>query len=236
MSFKYIIKYHKMEKIILKYKLFWQYPVVTEKEFYEQNKDNHSYVGFPWATIIDKKYNLNIIYKILKPHITYNSFQYTCCQHIFFRKLIPLFKELNISVVYSPHKIKEEDIIEGIVIKPCPLYAVNVEDETRNTNFKNIDLLTHSRNILYSFQGAYNQRCYLTDVRKKIFEMQHPSNCFIKYIGNWHFENVVYSSKQNNNYELNENDSNHLRTLKYNNLLLDSRYSLCPSGLSLIHI
>ena len=53
-----------MEEIIKKYKLFWQYPVITEKTFYEQNKDNNCYIGFPWATIIDKRYNLNIILKI----------------------------------------------------------------------------------------------------------------------------------------------------------------------------
>lgn len=219
-----------MEDIIKKYKLFWQYPVITEQTFYEQNKKNHAYIGFPWATIIDKRYNLNIIHKILRPHISSSPFQYTCCQHISFRKLIPLFKMLNIDVVYSPHKIKGEDEIHGVVIKPCPLYAVNVEDETRNEIFKNVDLITYQRNILYSFQGAYNAKWYLTDIRKKIFEMTHPNNCFVKYIGNWHFDNVVYSEKQNSNYELNETDSNHERTQKYNNLLLDSRYSLCPSG------
>ena len=41
------------EKIIHDFKLFWQYPVITEKTFFEQNKNNHVYIGFPWATIID---------------------------------------------------------------------------------------------------------------------------------------------------------------------------------------
>ena len=44
-----------MEDIIKKYKLFWQYPVITEKTFYEQQKHNVHYLGFPWATVIDKK-------------------------------------------------------------------------------------------------------------------------------------------------------------------------------------
>lgn len=219
-----------MESLIKQYKLFWQYPVITEKEFNLQNKDNPFFLGFPWATIIDKRYNLNIIYKILFPSIQKDRQYYTCCQHIHFRQLIPLFKSLNIHIVYSPHKIKDEDENNGIRILPCPLYAVNIEDESRNMVFKNVDFLGHKRKILYSFQGAYNEKWYLTDIRKKIFEMKHPEDCYIKYIGNWHFENVVYSSKQNKNYELNESDRNHVRTEKYNNLLLDSRYSICPSG------
>ena len=47
--------------------LFWQYPVITEKTFYLQNKNNKSYLGVPWATILDKNMDFNIIdYKILK--------------------------------------------------------------------------------------------------------------------------------------------------------------------------
>ncbi len=169
-----------MEEIIKQYKLFWQYPVITEKAFYEQNKNNSSFIGFPWATIIDKRYNLNIIFKILKSHISSNTFQYTCCQHISFRNLIPLFKALNINVVYSPHKIKGEDKIDGIVIKPCPLYAVNYEDETRNMKFKNIDLLNYPRPLLYSFVGGY-QNGYLSNIRNNIFKLKKRDDIIFKY-------------------------------------------------------
>ena len=51
--------------ILKKFNLFWQYPVITEKTFYEQNKDDEKYLGLPWATIIDKRYNINIIFYIL---------------------------------------------------------------------------------------------------------------------------------------------------------------------------
>jgi hypothetical protein len=90
--------------------------------------------------------------------------------------------------------------------------------------------LNIERPILYSFQGAYNPNWYLTDIRKRIFEMKHPTNCYVKHIGGWHFDKVVYSSMQNSKYELNESDSDNARTQKYNKLLLDSRYTLCPSG------
>ena len=218
------------EELMNKYKLFWQYPVITEKTFYEQNKDNETYMGLPWATIIDKRYNLDIIYKLVKPYTHPNVNYYTCCQHISFRNLLPLFKSLNIHIVYTPHKILTENKLSDIQLRPCPLYAVNIEDDNRNAIFSKCDPLILNRKLLYSFQGAYHPSWYLTDIRKRIFEMKHPANCYVNHIGNWHFDNVVYNKLQNSEYTLNESDSDHKRTLKYNQLLLDSRYSLCPSG------
>ena len=212
------------------YKLFWQYPVITEETFYNQNKNDENYIGLPWATIIDKRYDLNVILKIIKPYININKNYYTCCQHIYFRNLIELFKLLNIKTIYSPHKIINEDKINEIFIKSCPLYAANIEDIHRNQLFQNIDVLTIHRNYLYSFQGAYDKQCYLTDIREKIFTMKHPENCYIKNIGLWHYNNIVYTHKQNNNKELNENNTHINNTNEYNKLLLESRFSLCPSG------
>ena len=119
------------ENFIEKIKLFWQYPVITEKTFYEQNKHIENYVSIPWATIIDSKYNLQVIYNLIKPYVKTKD-NFTCCQHISFRLMIGLFKALGIKTVYSPHKIVGEDEINGIKIIACPLYAVNIEDKTRN--------------------------------------------------------------------------------------------------------
>ena len=210
------------------YKLFWQYPVITEEEFYNQNRDDFYYLGFPWATIIDKNVKTNDLFKVLLPHIKHKEY-YTCCQHIHFRRLIPLFKVLGIKILYTPHKIKGEDEIHGVKLIPCPLYAVNFEDDTRNADFENIDFNTCKRDLLFSFMGGY-QTCYLTDIRLKIFQMEKRDNIYIQNTGDWHFNNVVYSTKQNANQELNI-DSKHInKTEKYNKLLLNSRFSLCPSG------
>ena len=218
------------DKIITDYKLFWQYPVITEETFYTQNKSNDNYIGFPWATIIDKKYNVNVIYQITKPYIDVNKQYYTCCQHIHFRLLIDLFKALNITTLYSPHKIIGEDKLNEIFIKPCPLYAANIEDPYRNQLFQNVDFMTLPRKYVYSFQGAYDKQWYLTDVRERLFNMKHPEDCYVKNIGLWHYNNIVYSNKQNNDKELNENNTHINNTKDYNQLLLDSRFSLCPSG------
>jgi len=218
--------------IMKKYKLFWQYPVITEKTFYEQNKNKPGYIGMPWATIIDKKYNPQIILNIIDKNIfTYDN--YTCCQHISFRHLIPLFQAIGIKILYTPHKIIGEDRLLGIKIKACPLYAVNIEDASRNkvfTEFNEKELIEKERKYLYSFQGAYDQRWYLTDVRQRLFDMIHPANTYVKNIGEWHFDKIVYDKKQNDKGEININETHIENKESYNDLLLNSRFSLCPSG------
>lgn len=221
----------KLHKIIKKLKLFWQYPVITEKTFYEQNYKNKHYFGFPWATVIDHRRCVLTkpeLYNILKSIKIIKGF--TCCQHILFRKLIPIFKDLNIITLYTPHKKIGEDNILGIEIKPCPLYAVNIQDSTVNTIFQNINFSNIERPYLYSFQGAFNANWYLTNIRKKIFKMKHPKNAYIRHIGNWHFDRIVYNPMQNEKGDLNINNLHKKNSVSYNCLLLKSRFMLCPSG------
>lgn len=217
------------KKILKNTDLFWQYPVITEKTFFEQNKSDEYFMGFPWATCIDKRINTNEIFKLIIQFKKNNVEYYTCCQHISFRKYINLFKLLGIKILYTPHKIRGEDEINGIKLMPCPLYAVNIEDNSRNTEFKNVDFLTCKRDLLYSFMGSY-QSGYLTKIRPNIFNMKHPKNTTIINTGDWHFNSTVYSSKQNKNGELNINDKHNKNKVNYNKLLLNSKFSLCPSG------
>jgi len=215
-------------EILNKTGLFWQYPAITEKTFYEQNKDNTNYLGIPWATIIDRRRSINInnIFQLIKQHTVPNKEYYTCCQHIIFHILLPLWKALNIKTVYNPHKITDINIIDGIQLKPCPLYAVNIEE---SHIFKNIDLLNYKRDIVYSFAGGY-QSDYLTDIRIRIFNRKHPEHTIIKNTGDWHFNKLVYHSSQNNTGKLNINQDHIDKTKYYNELLLRSRYTLAPSG------
>ena len=219
------------KEILQKYnKLFWQYPAITEEAFYKQNYSKQNYLGFPWATVHDKQIDLNIIYNMILPYIDKNQKYYTCCQHIGFRKFILLWKALNIEVVYAPHKRLNENSINGITIKPCPLFAVNIENNLFNSSFKNIDLINNTRDILYNFVGGYQPADYLSQIRPNIFKMKHPDNCIIKFTGVWHLNDVVFSEKQNHNLELNINSNFKNKTGYYNYLLINSRYTLCPSG------
>ena len=209
--------------------IFWQYPVCTEKKFCEQNNNDENFIGFPWATVIDKKANLDSVHDLLIQNIDTEKEYFTCCQHIFFKRLTELFKSLNIKTLYTPHKQIGENYLEDIKLLPCPLYAVNIEDNSRNFEFKDKDLLNIDRDVFYSFAGGY-QPGYLTDIRLKIFELPKRDDCFIYNTGYWHFNEIVYSEYQNKTGDLNESEERKSNTRSYNELLLRSRYTLCPSG------
>ena len=231
------------EKIINELQISWQYPVITELTVYNQQKQNKKYIGIPWATILDKQLDLTQVIRIIKKYISIEPSIYeytTCCQHISYKQLIPLFKYLGIKHVYASHKIIGLDILNSIHLYPLPLYAANIEDSSRNTLYKTLTaysetphsgLLWKKREYLYCFMGAYNSRWYLTSIRDKILTLTHPSNTFIKNTKTWHFENIVYG-KQIQKVRFNEEEErrNKIKLNIYNTILASSRFSLCPSG------
>jgi hypothetical protein len=207
-------------KIFREGNLFWQYPVITEKTFFEQNKDHPFYIGLPWATIIDGKVDIDLDNFIDEFEKTRGS--YTCCQHISFRRLIPFWKKIGIIKLYTPHKKIGEDNIEGIKIIGCPLFPVALKGEIREWK--------HNNKYLYSFKGAYMESHYLSPIRKHLFLMDHPENTYIENIGAWHFNRIVYSNKQNKEGDYNQ-DKNHQKNKdSYLDILLSSEFTLCPSG------
>jgi len=217
------------QHLIDHYKLFWQYPACTEKQFYLQHKCFGNYLGFPWATILDKNVDINQVAQILSPFLSRDVEYYTCCQHIRFRELRELFDFLNIKKVYTPHKCKGEDVMGQIKLHPCPLYAVNIEDESRNEIFIDKDFITATRKYSYSFMGGL-QPGYLTDIREGIFEHLTAPDAYIENTGDWHFNSLVYTPRQNFEQDLNLTSTHNQKTQRYNDVLLNSRYSLCPSG------
>jgi hypothetical protein len=136
---------------------------------------------------------------------------------------------LGISIIYASHKIIGEDNIDGIQIRPCPLYAVNVEDKKRNLFLKNLDLINKQRDILFSFRGAYGSN-YITDIRKQIFNLPKNENSVIINTKGWHFQNIVYSQRQNYLKKFNKVIKEDNEMNKYNDLLINSKFTLCPSG------
>jgi len=215
--------------------LFWQYPVITEKTFYLQNKHDSNYFPFPWATVIDKRVNLQKLYQILIKIIPKNHNYYTCCQHIHFENYFiktNFWKSLGITKAYIPHKCIGRDKIGGVELVACPLYAVNIEDNSRNEEFKKYNLLEKERKYFYSFAGGYQADCYLTNIRLRIFDLNKKGrqDCIIRNTGDWHFNCDVYGGGQEQNGKLNEDEKHKIKTKLYNSMLLDSRYTLAPSG------
>ena len=225
-----------LEKILRDNRLFWQYPACTEKQFYLQNSHDETYIGFPWATVIDKdirgtkdlQSKFNIVKQLIEPSIDKDQEYYTCCQSIFYRQLAELLESLNIKNIYTTHKKIGEETLGSMSLFPCPLYAVNAEDKTRNSAFLNKDFSKIERSLLFSFIGCYRGD-YLSDIRGKILRLK-DDDAYIRSLDNWHFDEIVYTSKQNYEHAYEVSQTHNQRTELYNKVLLDSRYSLCPSG------
>jgi len=222
---------------------YWQTPVITEKRVrdsidynrvlatFENVRDETiivDYYAVPWATYIDimtqnTRQDVQTMFKDviselqMSPSTTPYSF--TVCQHIHFKKIIPILKRIGIKILFTPHAQLDIETIDGIDIRGFPLYPVNGTSKIEE------------KDLLYSFMGAYNPNIYMSDVRKRIFDMNHPANTFIHNTGQWHFEKHVYH-EQIRGLKMTENDMNILEQNKgiYQTILSRSRYSLCPSG------
>jgi len=171
----------------------WQQPAKTELWAYEQlleKPDNDiytQYICFPWATLVDyldhnpaKARELLIALENKPPRFALNV--KTFCQHIYALKLLPFFKKLGITEIYWSHKIKGQDEVEGIKLKPYPLYPVM--HYKRKKPYKNKPL--SERKYLYSFIGSYDPELYLSEVRKWIFDLPITDDIYIKRRERWH--------------------------------------------------
>lgn len=222
---------NKIKKIKLnKYNLYyyndkWQLPVKTEKnvfDIYFRNKDlPTNYFAFPWATLIDEyTFNKNKdLIEVISQFKIKDSECFTVCQHISFKRIIPVLEKIGITHLFTPHKSKLDNMFikTNIVIIPFVLYPVNQNIELENF---------YNCKYLYSFVGSYN-KYYLTDIRNKIKNLKKTNRNLINVKSEWFFHKHVYENQlKNNNYEnILENED-----LNFQNILKNSKFSLCPSG------
>ncbi|MFZ8143279.1 exostosin domain-containing protein [Alteromonas macleodii] len=223
---------------IFAYPYDWQQPAKTELWAYEQllekpDRDIYTqYICFPWATLVDYlDHNPVKAKELLKaldnrpPRFALNV--KTFCQHIYALKLLPFFKDMGITEVYWSHKIKGQDEVEGIKLKPYPLYPVM--HYKRKKPYRNKPL--SERKYLYSFIGSYQPGLYLSDIRELIFTLPKREDGYIRRRGEWHFEQDVYRSQL---FGKSEGDAESLLRQKhedeYIRVMEDSFFSLCPSG------
>ena len=126
---------------------------------------------------------------------------------------------MNIRYVFSPHCTladREEARKFGITLFGFPLYAA----VKRGMDESLIPM--QSRQFLTSFIGQYDIKCYLTEIRLKIFDLFAPyADCLIKRRGEWHFQGMVYKGQSGTSLELED---------EYKMALAHSKFSLCPSG------
>jgi hypothetical protein len=213
------------KSVVYYYDNEWQYPVITEKRAFELLKDEClpiNYLAFPWATLIDKyEKNKDIeLFKIIG-NIVCEKNCFTICQHIHFRRLLPIFKNIGITHLFASHTSKYDHAYEelyGIKIIPFHLYPFN--------SIENYNLKNKSFKYIYSFNGAFNPTCYLKS--RSYLKNINNDKYYINIKNQWNFQKQVYVDQIQNNIFVSTNDEK-LDT-DYIKLLESSQFTLCPSG------
>jgi hypothetical protein len=230
---------------------FWQYPCRTEGDAFAvhqrlagpQVKDGvlQLYVGLPWATWIDRnswpistlKATANRLRKLrlelgelglgLKVH--------SVCQHILWRDNLHLIKASGVDCLWLSHKPIAEHELENIELRPWHLYAVNIMEPNRREGlfFKSPE----KKRYLASFIGAHMGH-YISDVRPKLLRFKDEKDWLITLGNEWHFNKIVYCEQAEKNVALEARASTQPRidevVIRYNQVLSDSIFSLCPAG------
>jgi hypothetical protein len=226
--------------------MFWQFPCRTEGDAYDVHKaikarsyqanEVNVYLPLPWATFIDKKKFPAAHLQILGGRVSaaqkiLNKFGYTLkihtvCQHIRWRNLEEWLPKLGITDLWISHKEKGLDDFTGVKLHPWTLYAVNYRDKSRSKGlvFKPID----QKKTFASFIGAHMKH-YPTDVRLRLNDLKDLPGYVIEIKDLWHFNKVVYNyqvfGQEKEKHSIQVDDVE-----RYNEVISDSIFSLCPAG------
>jgi hypothetical protein len=216
----------------------WQRPAKTEEWTWEYlNSSPHrskfiEFISFPWATLIDllgrkQDSHANIlIFDLNKIPPKKKLIRATVCQHVNVKEIIHLLKKIKITDIFWSHKVKNQNYIDGIRIHPYVLYPYAYFEKSKNLSIENVDA-----DYIFSFIGAYDEGCYLSNARKRIFEFNKMENSLIIRRENWHFEHEVYKL-QINKVDIKSEEINTKQKFlnEYIDSLTKTVFILCPSG------
>jgi hypothetical protein len=227
--------------------LFWQYPCRTEADAYEAHQlisGAHiegnlldTYVALPWATFVDKKtfpegiiglYSSRIkAAKEIGQNLGFTVRVHTVCQHVFWRDIQPYFERVGVTNLWISHKEPALNMLgESIYLHAWPLYAVNYLDPKRRSGMRYIP--APQKPIFASFIGAHMKH-YLSDVRLKLRELSDKPGFHVQIKDEWHFNKEVYNFQVYGQFA-EKDSSNNSETERYNDILSQSLFSLCPVG------
>ena len=237
--------------------LFWQYPCRTEGAAWDLHASRpealrvgdtlHLYLGLPWATWIDKArkggwgttgfgaaeaqwhrtaVRLSGLRAALRS-IGLGLRVHTVCQHIYWTDLVPRWQTLGVTDLWLSH-CPAADVAAptGMTLHPWRLFAVNVEDANRRAGL-DLGRDPARRPLLASFVGAHAPH-YLSDIRLRLQAFADEPDVSIEVTGQWHFEAVVYGEQVHGRTTAPATPDASVR--RYNELLSDSVFALCPAG------
>ena len=237
---------------------FWQYPAATERQAYENhmaaapssNVDRgqrlvHTYLALPWATYIDKEQLPDDVLRLCGPRLAglaalaeqlgFALRVHTVCQQIHWRRLVDTFGQIGITDLHLSHDEQNIDPVrEGwpFRVHSWPLFAPNIEVPERRAGLV-IGKPVADRRYLASFIGAHMPH-YRSDVRLQLAEAAQAAardDILVDLGKMWHFNKLVYQ-EQVLHKPLAEADAQQVAVAaqRYNEVLSDSVFSLCPEG------
>ena len=237
--------------------MFWQYPCRTEGAAWDLHASRpealrlgdalHLYLGLPWATWIDKA-NKNawgatglsaadaqwrrtaVRLSGLRAALQSVGLQlrvHTVCQHIRWTDLLERWQSLGVTDLWLSHcPAADVEAPPGMTLHPWRLFAVNVEDANRRAGLET-GRDPERRSVLASFVGAHAAH-YLSDIRPRLRAFADEPDVSIELTDQWHFEAVVYDGQVQGRATAAATPDPSVR--RYNEMLSDSVFSLCPAG------
>lgn len=228
------------QRNLVAYPQQWQVPAATERGAFESmlahgEITEFSYVGFPWATLIDsiqkdatQKWPLVDKLRILRKHLDAQGHgrRVTVAQHIKADRYIVLFKACGITDLFWSHKTVGIDKLNGIKIHPFPLFPAQTQNVAVSSK------IGRQRRYLANFIGSYKDGLYLTNVREHILsDADKMDDLLIIRRNEWHFERAVYleqlldiaPSDETIRKEQQQKD-------EYIEAIRDSYFTICPTG------
>ena len=219
--------------------LDWQHPSLTEKQallnhsFHHDEPDpGNAYLGFPWATLLDlhthRNLDLGTFLKPLKEKT--KAFEgrriHTVCQHIRWPKLTALWAEIGLTDVHLSHCEKDTPDTERLSFHPWPLIATNYENPRRS---EGLAVKEHKKSLA-SFVGNHTNG-YRSDRRLRLHEMLKGREDVVCEVGDeWFYNPDVYDRQIQRKGDDGSAERKRLATTRYNEILSESVFSLCPEG------
>jgi len=186
--------------------LFSQECVPTESAAFQLLKhtpltSDVTYLAVPWSIVINRN-------KLSEIAFQKAGHGFTICQHLAYETIIPVLKRIKVNVLFTPHVKKT---YWGIKVMPFPHYAVNGIDPAEK------------KHIFYSFIGIDSTTQIHSLLRRRLFQMFHPSDAVVIERKFWHWDREMWAR------DIPE-ETQQREKREYQETLAYSRFSLCPRG------
>lgn len=207
------------------------------------------YLGLPWASYIDRKAVPEVVtqvfgvrlrgYRALAAHWGWAWGRevrvHTVCQHIYWERLLPQWQSLGVTDLHLSHcdaAAAATAAKYGMTVHSWTLAAPNIVNPERGEGL-DLGRPLQRRSLLASFTGAHMPH-YRSDVRPRLArEAQRDggADLAVRLGGDWHFNPLVYGVQVAGlALAPSQAAAERAATIRYNQLLSDSVFSLCPEG------